>query len=109
MNLSLRPALAAVALLLCLQPVAQAQNINQPKSHLPNDIANKVSNIRLRGLVLEDEVDGELEGQFDDEGILNFGTPGGCSVNLGNTLSPGTGASVDKDVIVVGDVINFCQ
>ena len=88
--------------------ISQAQNINQPKSHLPNDIANKVSRIRLKALVTEAESEEEVEDEFDRLGISNFGPPG-CSVNLGNTLSTGPGSNVEKDVVIVGDVINYCQ
>lgn len=84
-----------------------AGDINQP-NHLPNDARNKINQVRLKGLVADDE----FEGIVDDA----IGSPGsalidqyGCSVNIGNTVADNSVSSGDRDVIVTGDVINFCK
>lgn len=100
-----------------LQSVCVAQEINQPKSHMPNRIANKVTNVQLRAMLVEEESRKELD---ERGGIVNnvdtfgsFGFPeldvSGCSLNIGNTAYTGPASSLDKDVVIVGDVINNCR
>ncbi|MGI9304026.1 MAG: hypothetical protein ACR2RB_15195 [Gammaproteobacteria bacterium] len=102
--------LASTALVLSVgaQSIGLAQEINHPKSHLPNHIANKITNVRLRALVAEEEINAELDDQFGSGGFQGLDRSG-CNVNVGNTTYTSPGANIDKDVVIVGDVINYCQ
>lgn len=84
-----------------------AQEINHPKSHIPNHLANKITNVRLRALVAEDEIGDEVNEQLHGIGFRGFEQVG-CNVNIGNIANTSPGASLDKDVVVIGDVINYC-
>ena len=86
-----------------------AQQINNPK-HIPNNLANKVTNVRLKGLVLEAEVQADIEEQLRDFGVNNLGQQRGeCSVEIGNTQALSSLTNVDRDVVIVGDIINVCR
>lgn len=88
-------------------PVATAQQINQPK-HIPNNLLNKVTSVRLRGLTLESEIRDQVDEELQGAGIDDF-VRQDCSLNIGNTNDVSRTASVDRDVVIVGDVVNFCR
>ena len=103
-----KPLLLQLALItsLGLHFSCKAQSINQPKSHLPNDIANKVTQVRLKTLVIEEEVRNKVDGQLKNFSIRGL-ERGGCDLNLGNTIA--SGSSVETEVVIVGDVVNYCR
>ena len=84
-----------------------AGDINQP-THLPNDARNKINQVRLKGLVADEEFEGIAKDAIGSSD-LNLIEQYGCSVNIGNTVADNSVSSGDRDVIVTGDVINFCK
>ena len=96
-----------IGMSLCFPSVAQ--QINNPK-HIPNKLANKVTAVRLKALVLEAEVNSEIDDQFRDFGLNELNLQNGeCSVEIGNTQAINSFTNIDRDVVVVGDVINVCR
>lgn len=96
-----------IGMSLCLP--GMAQQINNPK-HIPNKLANKVTSVRLKALVLEAEVNGEIDDQFRQFGLNELDLQNGeCSVEIGNTQALNSFTNVNRDVVVVGDVINVCR
>ncbi len=87
-----------------------AQQINHP-THIPNELANKVTSVRLKALVLEAEVDDEIDGQLREFSLNNLEAldTDDCSVEIGNTEVLNSFTDVERDVIVVGDVVNVCR
>jgi len=89
--------------------VTYAQQINNP-THIPNELANKVTSVRLKALVLEAEVNDEIDDQLREFGLDDFELDtDDCSVEIGNTQVSSSFADVERDVIVVGDVVNVCR
>ena len=84
-----------------------AGDINQP-THLPNEARNKINQVRLKGLVADDEFK-DIAKDAINPSDLNLVEQYGCSVNIGNTVADNSVSSGDRDVIVTGDVINFCK
>ena len=84
-----------------------AGDINQP-THLPNEAKNKINQVRLKGLVADDEFEDIAKDAISssDFGLIE---QYGCSVNIGSTVADSSVTSGDRDVIVTGDVINFCK
>jgi len=68
---------------------------------IDNSSMNKIVGARLRGL---------LAGETAQRGVSEAGaSESDCSTNIGNTVgqTPLTGSV--QDIIIVGDIINFCQ
>lgn len=84
-----------------------AADINQPV-HLPNKAVNKINQVRLQGLVAKDENQQLVEDELNKSGINKI-EQFGCNLNVGNTVSSNSLLSGDRDVIITGDVINFCK
>ncbi len=84
-----------------------AADINEPV-HLPNRTVNKINQIRLQGLVAEDENRELVEDELNKSG-LNSLEQTGCNLNIGNTVSSSSILPGDRDVIITGDVINLCE
>ena len=96
----------STALLLCTIPLPAA-DINSPV-HLPNKAVNKINQVRLKGLVTDDETRAQVGEELNRIGLDRF-EQNGCNLNIGNTTSANSLLSGDRDVIVTGDVINVCQ
>ncbi|MBT3047954.1 MAG: hypothetical protein G8D61_16920 [gamma proteobacterium symbiont of Ctena orbiculata] len=105
-NLQAIPFLSAMVLMFGLGWV-EAADINQP-THLPNRAMNKINQVRLQGLVAEDEIEKDVAQEFGNIGIDRLQQTG-CNLNLGNTIVSSGNLSGDRDVIITGDVINFCD
>lgn len=84
-----------------------AADINQPV-HLPNKAMNKINQVRLQGLVAEDENRKLVSDELNNAGINQIEQLG-CNLNIGNTVSGSSQLSGDRDVIITGDVINYCK
>lgn len=84
-----------------------AADINQPV-HLPNKVMNKINQVRLQGLVAENEIGSLVNDELNRSGISQIGQSG-CNLNVGNTVSGNSLLTGDRDVIITGDVINFCK
>lgn len=93
------------SLLLVTQSLAA--DINQP-IHLPNKAVNKINQVRLQGLVAKDEIGSLVNDELNQSGINQIEQLG-CNLNIGNTVSSSSLLSGDRDVIITGDVINFCK
>lgn len=100
-------ALLTLPLCFLISSYGIAGDINQP-NHIPNDARNKINQVKLRGLLADDEFEGIVEdaiGSPESALIDQYG----CSVNIGNTVADNSISTGDRDVIVTGDVINFCK
>ncbi|MGI9332844.1 MAG: hypothetical protein ACR2RL_06760 [Gammaproteobacteria bacterium] len=86
-------------------PAVVAQQINGPPL-LRSNTANKITNVRLRALNSEDDDERQRE---LERGLIDRDPQSGCDIFLGNSSFSGARSSVDRDVIVVGDIINFCR
>ena len=84
-----------------------AAEINQP-IHLPNKAMNKINQVRLQGLVAESENKQLVNDELNRAGINQIEQLG-CNLNIGNTVSGSSQLSGDRDVIITGDVINYCK
>jgi len=86
----------------CWSSVVASENSEMNiRQTIDNASMNKIVGARLRGL---------LAGETAQRGVAEVGTPeGDCSTNIGNTVagSPLTGGV--QDIIIVGDIISFCQ
>ncbi|MCU7845367.1 MAG: hypothetical protein KZQ93_16175 [Candidatus Thiodiazotropha sp. (ex Monitilora ramsayi)] len=103
------PQILALVLLLLLCPlqVVYAGDINQP-THLPNNAMNKINQVRLKGLTARIENENAVSREFQNIGIGRIEQLG-CNLNLGNTIVSSGNLSGDRDVIITGDVINYCE
>lgn len=102
--------LAAMFLLsitFCSTQLLLAGDINQP-THLPNKAMNKINQVRLKGLTARVENENAVAREFQNIGIGRIEQLG-CNVNLGNTIVSSGNLSGDRDVIITGDVINYCD
>lgn len=94
-----------------------AQQINNP-NHIPNGMKNKVTKIRVQSLIEGENLRDETEelipsgtDLIDPELFPNidlFGD-GGCSINIGNSVTGALGNPNDRTIVVAGDIINTCR
>lgn len=84
-----------------------AGDINQPK-HLSNESMNKINQVRLYGLVAGGAYKDKIEDELKDSDFDNFGQSG-CDVSIGNSRQPNSLSFGERDVIITGDVINYCK
>ncbi|MCU7851825.1 MAG: hypothetical protein KZQ80_06400 [Candidatus Thiodiazotropha sp. (ex Monitilora ramsayi)] len=101
--------LPTLVLLLAFCPLqaSHAGDINQP-THLPNNAMNKINQVRLKGLTARIENENAVSREFQNLGIGRIEQLG-CNLNLGNTIVSSGNLSGDRDVIITGDVINYCE
>ena len=96
-----------LSIALCSAQWVLAGDINQP-THLPNKAMNKINQVRLKGLTARVENENAVAREFQNIGIGRIEQLG-CNVNLGNTIVSSGNLSGDRDVIITGDVINYCD
>ena len=68
-----------------ISSVCFAGDINQP-THLPNESRNKINQVRLKGLVADDEFNDIVKDSINPSD-LNLVDQYGCTVNIGNTVA----------------------
>lgn len=96
-----------LSIALCSAQFVLGGDINQP-THLPNKAMNKINQVRLKGLTARVENENAVVREFQNIGIGRIEQLG-CNVNLGNTIVSSGNLSGDRDVIITGDVINYCD
>lgn len=94
-------------LFLVTQHDAYAGDINLP-THLPNRAINKINQVRLLGLTAERDNESRIDEELGELGIGSL-NQSGCNLNVGNSIGAAPRLSGDRDVIINGDIINFCK
>lgn len=99
--------LVTVLFLANMPSLSRAGEINQP-SHLPNRVMNKINQVRLLGLTAEEDYEALEDDTLNLPGIGTLDQIG-CNLNVGNTVGDASRTGGSRDVIINGDVINFCK
>ncbi len=99
MKTQLTIALAVIGLSMSVNASASKYSDINQRTHIDNSSMNKISGARLRGMLVGSDRKKRSPGTGDQDCVTQIGNQGSNQSLIGN----------QQDIIIVGDVINFCQ
>jgi len=73
------------------------------RQHMDPRLRNKLSNARLKGMLAGEKAKSQIAESFPGDQDTK------CSTQIGNLALGNSGQSNSQDIIILGDVINYCN